>query len=69
MFGTARRRQWRIKGNKSGSVGKETDNNPVAGVLVDQLQSDQTGLVSQFSGKLTSSRIWDAQVLGTILFI
>ena len=32
-------------------------------VSVDQLQSDQTGLVPQFSDKLTSARIWDDQVM------
>ena len=42
---------------------KETDNTPGYGVLVDQLQSSQTGLVPQFSGKITSVRIWAVQVL------
>ena len=41
MFVTARRRELRTKGNKSGSVRKETDNNSGSGVSVDQLQSAQ----------------------------
>ena len=32
-------------------------------VSVDQLHSDQTVLVPQLSGKLTSARIWSAQVM------
>ena len=39
MFGTSSRRQCITKGNKSGSIKKETDNNPGAVVSVDQLQS------------------------------
>ena len=35
MFGTERRRKWRKKWNKSGSIRKETDNNPGYGVPVD----------------------------------
>ena len=39
----------------------ETDNNPEASFSVDQFQSDQTGLVPQLSGEITSVRIWAAQ--------
>ena len=63
MFVTASIRQWRKKGKKAVSIRKETDNNPVDGVSVDRLQSDQPVLVPQFSGKLTSALIWDAQVM------
>ena len=45
MFGTSSRSQWRKKGKKSGSTGKETGNNPGALVSVDQLQSAQLVLV------------------------
>ena len=51
------RRQWRTKGNKSGSIRNETDNKPGDGVSVDQLQSAQPGLVPKFSDKLTSALI------------
>ena len=44
-------------------MNKYTEENPGAGVSVDQLQSYQTGLVTQFSGKITSACIWDAQVI------
>ena len=38
IFGTERKREKITKGNKTGSIRKETDNNPGAGVSVDQLQ-------------------------------
>ena len=63
MFVTTRRRQWTTKGNKSGSIRKETENNPGDVVSVEQIQSAQTGLVPQLSGKLTSAHIWDAQFM------
>ena len=63
MFGTARRRKWRKKWKKLGSIRQETVNNPGAAVPVDQLQSSQPGLVPQFLGKITSTRIWAAQVM------
>ena len=63
MFGTERRREWITKVDKPGSIRKETDNNPGYGVSVDQLQSAQPGLVPQLSGKLTSARIWSAQLM------
>ena len=59
MFGTKRRSQWIKKRNKSKSIRKYTDNNPGYGVSVDQLQSAQPVLVSQF----TSARIWYAQLM------
>ena len=55
--------QWITKVNKPESIRKYTDNKPGYGVSVDQLMSDQPILVPQFSGKLTSSHIWSAQVM------
>ena len=49
--------QWITKANKLESIKKDTENKPVSGVSVDQLQSSQPGLVPQFSGKLTSAHI------------
>ena len=63
MFATSSISKCRTKGNKSGSIRKDTDNNPGSGVSVDQLQSYRIGLVPKFSGKLTSARIWDAQLM------
>ena len=63
MFGIAKRRIWITKGKKPGSIRKEIDNNPGASVSVEQLQSANTGLVPQFSGKLTSVLIWTSQVM------
>ena len=51
------------KGKKPGSIRKETKNKPGYGVSVDQVKSDQPGLVPQLSGKLTSAHIWSAQVM------
>ena len=42
MFVTARGRQWIIEGKKPGSIREETYNKSGAGLLVDQLQSDQS---------------------------
>ena len=50
MFGTSRGCQWGTKGNKLGSIRRETDNNPGAAVSVDQLQSYQPVLFTQLSG-------------------
>ena len=63
MFVTARRIQWVTKGNKLESIRKDTDNDPGSVVSVDQLQSAQTLLVPQFSGKLTIAHIWAVQVI------
>ena len=63
MFIISSRSQWITKGTKSGSKSKETDNNPGSGVSLGQLQSDQLVLVPKFSGKLTSARILDTQVM------
>ena len=63
MFGTSRRRQCIIKGDKSGSIRKYTANKLGSTVSVDQLQSDHLGLFPQFSGKLTSALIWDAPIM------
>ena len=51
------------KGKKLGSINNYTYNKPGVGVSVDQLQSDQNGLVPQLSYKLTSARIWAAQLI------
>ena len=59
IFGKERRRKRIKKGNKSGYIRQETDNNPGARVLVDQLYSNQP-IFPQFSGKLTSARIWSS---------
>ena len=68
IFGTARRLKLITKGNKSGYISriegkkrwlirKWTDDKPGAAVSVDHLQSAQSGLVPQFSGKLISECI------------
>ena len=57
MFGTERRRQLRTKGNKPGSKGKGTKNNPGYTVSVDQLQSAQKVLITHLSGKIKSAHI------------
>ena len=63
MFGTERKRKWIKRGKKLGSTRKNTDKNPGAAVSVYQIQLDKPGLVPQFSGKLTSTRIWVDQVM------
>ena len=63
MFGTASRRQLRTKVKKYWLIRNKTYNTPGTGVSVDQLQSYQPGLVPQLLGKLTSLRIWAAQVM------
>ena len=63
MFLISRRRKLITKGNKLGSIIKDTDNKAGYGVSVDQLQSDQPELVPQFSGKLTSARIWSVKLM------
>ena len=63
MFATSSRIQWKTKCNKLGSIRKQTDNNTEYVVSVDQLQSNQTRLVPQSSGKITSACIWDAKVI------
>ena len=60
IFGIARKSQWM---KKKVFKSKETNNNPQAGVSVDQIQSAHPGLVPQFSGKLTSARTWSAQTM------
>ena len=51
------------KGNKLGSIRKETENKSESMVSVYQLHSDTPGLVPQFSGKFTSARIWASQFM------
>ena len=63
MFGTLRRRKWITNENISGSIRKENDNNKGNAASVDQLNLDHPGLVTQFSWKLTSARIWYDQFM------
>ena len=49
-------------GNQSGSISEDTDNKPGATVSLDQLQSDQPGLVPKLSRKLTIAHTWVSQV-------
>ena len=63
IFGTSRILQWRKKVNKSGSIRKDTGNEPGDAVSVYQLHSDHTGVVPQFSSKLKNAHIWSAQVM------
>lgn len=59
QFGTAHRRPWRVKGKKSGSIRKKSDQvEPGDGVSMDQIVSAQPGLIPQMSGFLTSRCIW-----------
>ena len=53
----------RTKGEKSGSIHKNTDHKPGAAVSVDQLCIAHQLLVPQLSYKLTSVRIWYRQVM------
>ena len=62
IFGTSRRGQWITKGNKSWSISKETDNNTLASVSLDQLQSYHPVLFPHLSVKLTTVRIWSVQL-------
>ena len=55
--------QWITKGNKSGSIWKDTENKLEVAVSVHKIQSDQPGLVPQLSSKHTSARIWAYQVI------
>ena len=45
------------------SISKETNSKPGDRVSVYQLHSAHPGLVPQFSGQLTSARIWTKQVM------
>ena len=56
-------RKWITKRNKSGSIRKYSDNKQGYGILVDQLRSAQSVLVTQLSGKITSERIWDYSLI------
>ena len=47
IFGTEIRQTWWTKGNKSGSVHKDTDNKTEYSVSVDHIKSDHPGLVTQ----------------------
>ena len=60
QFGQAKRRAWRFKGKKSGSIQKKSETKPGDGVSVDQIVSAQPGLVPQMSGFLTHDRLWGA---------
>ena len=63
MFGTYRIHAWRTKGEKLGSIRKYSDYKPGSSVSIVQLLSIQPGLVSQVSGKLTSTWICSAQLM------
>ena len=63
QFGTARRRPWRAKGKKHGSIRKKTETRPGDGQSLDQIVSAQPGLIPQMSGFLTSQRLWGATVV------
>eukprot|EP00957_Ditylum_brightwellii_P118508 9038413-Ditylum_brightwellii.AAC.1 len=56
MLGEAHRKQWRSKGGR-GSIKKENEKEPGDGTSIDQLVSNQPGLVPQLSGKLTNQQI------------
>ena len=60
QFGAAKRRPWRHKGKKSGTIRKDSEKKPGDGVSVDQIVSAQPGLIPQMSGFLTSDRLWGA---------
>jgi len=60
LFGAAKRRPWRVKGEEPGRIQRESEVNPGDGVSADQIVSAQPGLVPQMSGFLTSERIWGA---------
>ena len=61
LFVTAHRRPWRTK-SKAGTILRASDDKPGRGVSTDQLVSAQAGLITQFSGHLTRSRIWGATI-------
>ena len=60
QFGQAKRRAWRVKGQKPGSIQKKSETKPGDGVSVDQIVSAQPGLIPQMSGFLTHERLWGA---------
>jgi len=62
MFGASHRKPWRNKGKDIKSLKSPLDNQPGAKVAVDQLISRQPGLVPQYSGRMTASRIWAATI-------
>jgi hypothetical protein len=58
QFGTAHWRPWRMRGKASGSICCPEHILPRDGILVDQKESAQPGLIPQMSGFLTSCCIW-----------
>ena len=58
QIGAAHRRPWRTKGKKSELIRRPEQNNPGDGILVDQIVSDQPGIIPQMSEFLTSHRFW-----------
>ena len=54
QFGVAHRHPWRTKGKKSGLINRPEQTIPRDGVLVYQIVSDQSSVISQMSGFLTS---------------
>ena len=57
-FGAAHRCPWRQNRKKSGLIRRLEQTNPGDGVLVDQIVSDQPGIIPQMSEFLTSHRFW-----------
>ena len=60
QFGQAHRRPWRVKVKKSGSICRPEQTMPGDGVSVNQIVSEQPGLIPKISGFLTNKRLWGA---------
>ena len=61
LFGNYYKRPWRTKGKRSGgSISKHSGAIPGAMKLIDQIVSDQPGLIPQVSGDLNQARFWPA---------
>ena len=58
LFGKALRKGWIIEEDGRRDIQRDDDNKPGAGTSIDQLVSDQVGLVPQTSGILTGGCIW-----------
>lgn len=65
LFGQSHRKPWRTKGSSSTTSGilqHKSISTPGQTVGTDQIVSAQPGLVPQWKGKLTRSRIWGATI-------
>ncbi len=60
LFGQAHKRAWRSKSKTKHPIRKLTDDAPGKQASMDQLISDQPGLIPQMSGSLTNLRIMGA---------